>query len=545
MSIDDEIAADDGPYGFINIHYRAAGATLFGSFAKGAYEYDDKVYAAKNEHVSSNDLCIECHSAHEGKLFIASPGFGPTGCSTCHTNIVTDAAVDYDGALDEVRDIRMYGSQADYDGDGDAAEGMYYEIYGATGLAEQLLDEIKTYAADTVGTAVVYDAHAYPYFFIDTNGDGITDPDEVSYGNRYSLFDATLLKAAYNYQVSQKDTGAYAHNPTYIIEVLYDSIEDLGGDVSGLARDDVGHFAAASEPFRHWDEDDAMSTNCGKCHSSEGAAAFFAYGVVTSDDFKPYTRGVSSGLACESCHVAPFDGTLRTQSAVTFPSGVVVDATTDGAADLFAAGNDSPLCMTCHQGRSSTDTLDARIASGNLGFSNIHYYAAAASFFGSEVRGGYQYSGKTYAGTMTYPGSHSFAGLTTCEGCHMDGEPSHDFKPVAADCAGCHEFVTSGPGEDFKDLGDGVSENYDDIQTLKSELESLLKASGVTFLAGYPYFSNITTAAELRAAYNWQVADKEPCGYIHNPDYMMQLLYDSIEDMGGVPSVSRPSPDET
>jgi hypothetical protein len=36
------------------------------------------------------------------------------------------------------------------------------------------------------------------------------------------------------------------------------------------------------------------------------------------------------------------------------------------------------------------------------------------------------------------------------------------------------------------------------------------------------------------------VADKEPCGYIHNPDYVRQLLYDSIVDMGGTPVVTAP-----
>ena len=68
----------------------------------------------------------------------------------------------------------------------------------------------------------------------------------------------------------------------------------------------------------------------------------------------------------------------------------------------------------------------------------------------------------------------------------------------------------------------------------------MLEGTGVVFLSGYPYFSNITTVAQLRAAYNWQVADKEPCGYIHNGDYIQQLLYDSIVDMGGTPTVTAP-----
>ena len=41
-------------------------------------------------------------------------------------------------------------------------------------------------------------------------------------------------------EICRKDTGAYAHNPHYVIQLLYDSIEDLGQQVSvdmaGMAR---------------------------------------------------------------------------------------------------------------------------------------------------------------------------------------------------------------------------------------------------------------------------------------------------------------------
>jgi hypothetical protein len=32
------------------------------------------------------------------------------------------------------------------------------------------------------------------------------------------------------------DPGAFAHNGKYVLQVLYDSIQDLGGDVSGMVR---------------------------------------------------------------------------------------------------------------------------------------------------------------------------------------------------------------------------------------------------------------------------------------------------------------------
>jgi hypothetical protein len=45
-----------------------------------------------------------------------------------------------------------------------------------------------------------------------------------------------LLRAAYNYQWAQKDPGAFAHNGQYIVQVLQDSLEDLGVDVAGMTR---------------------------------------------------------------------------------------------------------------------------------------------------------------------------------------------------------------------------------------------------------------------------------------------------------------------
>jgi len=48
-----------------------------------------------------------------------------------------------------------------------------------------------------------------------------------------------LLRAGFNYQYSQKDPGAFVHNPQYVIQFLIDSIEDLGGDVSKYTRPEV------------------------------------------------------------------------------------------------------------------------------------------------------------------------------------------------------------------------------------------------------------------------------------------------------------------
>jgi len=52
----------------------------------------------------------------------------------------------------------------------------------------------------------------------------------------YNAFTPRLLQAAYNYHYVVKDPGAFAHNGKYIIQVLYDSLEDLGANTTGMVR---------------------------------------------------------------------------------------------------------------------------------------------------------------------------------------------------------------------------------------------------------------------------------------------------------------------
>jgi hypothetical protein len=166
-----------------------------------------------------------------------------------------------EGGLQNIREPEA--SAWDYDGDGNKEEGMFFEIQG---LQEVLLAEIQKYAADTAGAEIKYDAATYPYFMG-------TD------GENYKNWTPRLLKAAYNYQVSIKDPGAFAHGNKYIVQLLNDSIEDLGGDVSNFTRDDAGHFAGNTLPFRDWDETGVVPFACVKCHTAGGLPTFIRMAV--------------------------------------------------------------------------------------------------------------------------------------------------------------------------------------------------------------------------------------------------------------------------
>jgi hypothetical protein len=200
---------------FVDIHFFAAGATLYGTEVQGAYEYGTGVYVGRLAHVEPYRNCTQCHDTHSQQVEVQA-------CGACHNGVEHK---------DDLASIRM--DPVDRDGDGDTQEGIDGEI--AT-MREALYAAIQSYAARVAGTPIVYESHSYPYFFADTNADGEPDPEETVYENRYAAWTPRLLRSAYNYQYATNDPGAFAHNPRYVLQILYDSLSDLGADVDGMAR---------------------------------------------------------------------------------------------------------------------------------------------------------------------------------------------------------------------------------------------------------------------------------------------------------------------
>ena len=99
------------------------------------------------------------------------------------------------------------------------------------GLHGKLHDAIKAYASKVIGTPIGYASTRHPYFFVDKDGDGRISDAEAVGDNRYQSWTPRLLKAAYNYQVASKDRGGYVHNPTYLVQLLHDSLMSLAEKV--------------------------------------------------------------------------------------------------------------------------------------------------------------------------------------------------------------------------------------------------------------------------------------------------------------------------
>ena len=205
---DDEVSAD---LGFVNVHYAIAAATQMGDVTRGGYQYPGREYVARFEHEEDVRSCTQCHDPHSGQV-------EPQSCAACHPNVVDQ---------EDFQDIRY--TRVDFDGDGNDAEGMYHEIVT---MQELLLVAIQDYATQFLGAPVAY-GDAYPYWFVDGNGDGILGDDEKNFGNRYLSFTPRLLRGAYNYHLSLEDAGNYTHNGRYVVQLLHDSIADLSAQVGG------------------------------------------------------------------------------------------------------------------------------------------------------------------------------------------------------------------------------------------------------------------------------------------------------------------------
>jgi len=216
---DDELVPDAS---FINPHYYYAAATAYGSEAKGGYEYTGKSYVGKFYHADGVQTCTECHDPHSLHMRKDYEGENATLCSACHSNVT---------GYKDYREVFVDG--VDYDADGNV-EGLYHEIQG---LQSVLYNAIQLYAEEVIGTPIIW-ANQYPYLFKDTNGNGEADEDETIFPNAYSSFTSRLLRTGFNFQYSVKEPGAYVHNGKYMLQLLYDSIEDLA-EVVDVPMDDL------------------------------------------------------------------------------------------------------------------------------------------------------------------------------------------------------------------------------------------------------------------------------------------------------------------
>ena len=349
-------------------------------------------------------------------------------------------AEEYEAAIDNLHEVRMAGTINDFDGDGDATEGVVRRADGARRTCSTARSAPTRTPPRRTGRARRCPPRRsrtrrprYPYFFVDPNDNGVVDPGEKT---GYNAWTARLLRAAYDYQYAQKDPGAFAHNAKYLIEVLYDAIADLQ---LGHSRSPASPLSSATtagtstrrrRPTGNWDEDTdhLVDPSCSRCHSVEGFLFRVKYGI---DQTIP--AALSSGHDLRDAATRPERSSrrsrpdagapLRQVGRVPVPDDRDVDADRQrhdrerrrghGRGGRFLPLHDVPPGprVDAHGRRRQPDS---GVTTFTLSFRNVHYLPAGGTQYGNKAAVAYQYTGKTYAPPwnhgVAYAGTLSAAG---------------------------------------------------------------------------------------------------------------------------------------
>jgi hypothetical protein len=291
-----------------------------------------------------------------------------------------------------------------------------------------------------------------------------------------------------------------------------------------------GHFNRDGKPFHYWDKEKEVPAGCARCHGAEGLPQYLAEGKNA-----PVPQ-VKNAFACTNCHADMLTYERRKVAKVTFASGLEVDT----------GNNDANLCMTCHQGRESTHSVNKAIADkpldtpdAKLAFIHVHYYPGGATLYGTQAKVAYEFSGKSYAGRYKHPKQ-----LDNCTACH---DP-HGGQAKVEKCGSCHEDK----GDRIEDFKGELKKSMDDLYAGIQQYARSVGGASIAFSPdGFPYWyadsngngkvdadelkpSNgykAYTPRLLQAVYNYTFLLRDPGAAIHNRSYANQIVYDSLESL--------------
>jgi len=289
----------------------------------------------------------------------------------------------------------------------------------------------------------------------------------------------------------------------------------------------------------------ANGNGCQLCHTNEGFIEYVTTGTVDSESFVAYP----SQPGCFTCHDSHTTGdfSIRATPAVILANGVEVD---------LGEGN---LCATCHMARRGADAVAVMAADSVRSYWGPHHGPEADLFTGNSA---YEYPSKNYSNS-----AHTTVIKDSCVTCHMalpEGRYSasselggHSFSIVGevheaekanlSACIGCHSGLKQASGSDYYDY---KVKDYDTdgvLEPVQEEVEGLLELlvssdnSGILQNLALPLFkadgsfntirenSTERPIEEIAALFNYKLILEDRSHGIHNVNYTVQVLYDTIE----------------
>ncbi|MBI5418936.1 MAG: hypothetical protein HZA60_02500 [Deltaproteobacteria bacterium] len=306
------------------------------------------------------------------------------------------------------------------------------------------------------------------------------------------------------------------------------------------------HGDFAGEGWKHYDWKQSNRASCQRCHTTTGVinyltspSTYNSANNVFSWTSDVTTDNSSEMLYCYGCHTNYYGG-LRNPGAITASyTGVSPEPT-------FPDSKASNICLSCHTGRESGDSVKASAGPfNNLSFINSHYLTAGGTVFAVT---GYEYASRDYS--IPSADLHDKIGLGTtgnavvdtnykngpCVSCHFDSRDpnrlspltrysdntlSHTLSPLTryADndlvlnpvCINCHPTRGQGSNAGILWLGDDATAATLQGTTHKARYQAALEAlkvqlagKGFYFINSYPYFfKSADNNASANAVKNW------------------------------------------
>ena len=396
----------------------------------------------------------------------------------------------------------------------------------------ELLDRLDPASTTTATTSPHDTGGAFPI----NAGQSITDTHFATPGD-WSGTDALDI-TGYAMDYSSEKVCTNCHNPHKAPDQNREWAQSAHGDMNGVKTD---YWSGA---WAHYDWSQSNRAACQRCHTTSGFAAY-ADALRTGDLAR--ATGISDGaikviatattpswkpemLQCWGCHTDN-KGTRRNPGQRTTDYGYVSSGKTYAIASYtYPDVADSNICMTCHTGRESGETLlglnDSKLlAAGAIsvfnfassGFINSHYLTGGGTVFTAT---GFEFPGRDYENLSSY--RHEQIGTAAlpfsgsggpCVGCHMSrpgGNGDHLFLPVTRSsttighidgiasevCIYCHTVSGAGGLEDL-------------INERKEEFEEAIEATAYVvganldmfFMEAYPYWYQLRTRTAYDGAY--------------------------------------------
>lgn len=326
------------------------------------------------------------------------------------------------------------------------------------------------------------------------------------------------------------------------IEVSYDVM------VCGKCHEGTHHpyLTEWSQSPHNFDPYAESSYSCGGCHDGVAASIrlsgesaqypldqFYGSGRITE---RPDTADVPlRAVVCQTCHdphSVETPGQLRTEADVHL-------VTANGRSPVITEGGVGRLCMHCHHARRGPE---AQIAAGSGHFGphanpQADMLKAETAYF-AVADPAFPWAGPSHLNVQN-----------SCKTCHLNmiefpgpsgsAVTGHTFLPTVEACVNCHGPITS-----FKDIkaledfdGDGVIEGVqDEVLGLLDILRDAIVATGLDTTIGFIEAigdTSISTPEQRAAGWNWAFVEEDKSKGVHNPDFAVQVLQQTILYIGG------------